>query len=410
MSSATNVAIIGAGPYGLSIAAHLAGRGLDFRIFGRPMQSWREGMPAGMHLKSDGFASSLYDPAGRFTLQRFCADRGLVYHATERPVPLETFVAYGLAFQSECVPTLEHRSVTALERTGDGFRLRLEDGSTLTARRVVIASGISHLGHVPADLAPLGSMCTHSSAHHDLGRFAGRRVLVIGAGASATDLAALLAAAGASVELVSRHPIEFHQPPTPGGRPWWQRLRRPHFGLGPSLRSTLCTLFPGVFRLAPERLRLRIVRRHLGPSGPWFVRDLIREKGVPLHEGYTLHSAALDQGKAVVRFTRSGGPPLELRVDHVIAATGYRATLEKLPFLDPALRGRIRTMGQGYPVLSSRFESSVPGLYFAGLLSAGSFGPLMRFALGARYTARRLGLQLGRQTLRPAPSSLSSPA
>jgi hypothetical protein len=80
-------------------------------------------------------------------------------------------------------------------------------------------------------------------------------------------------------------------------------------------------------------------------------------------------------------------------VDHVIAATGYRPALERLPFLDAQLRGQIRTAG-GAPVLSDAFESSVAGLYWAGLASANSFGPLARFAYGAGFTARRLARKL----------------
>ncbi len=64
----TRVAIIGAGPYGLSIAAHLRSLGVDYRIFGRPLDTWRRQMPAGMMLKSDGFASNLSAPAGEGTL------------------------------------------------------------------------------------------------------------------------------------------------------------------------------------------------------------------------------------------------------------------------------------------------------------------------------------------------------
>ena len=394
VSGGTAIAIIGAGPYGLSIAAHLRQLGADCRIFGRPMESWRERMPAGMCLKSDGFASNLYEPSGRFTLERFCADRGIPYDARMRPVPLETFIAYGLAFQAQYVNHLEETLVTALTRAEGGFRLQLADGSALGARRVVVATGISDLDYLPRELAPLGPLCTHSSAHHDLSGFSGRRVLVIGGGASAADVAALLSVAGASVELVARRPLEFHTGPSPGGRPWWERVRRPHFGLGPSLRSTLYTLFPGAFRRAPEGLRSRIVRRHLGPAPGWFVKDLIRQQGIPLHEGYALASVARERDEAVLRFTGPDGSILERRADHVIAATGYRPALHNLPFMDPSLREGVRVTRDGYPVLSANFEASVPGLYFVGLLSAGSFGPLVRFALGARYTARRVSPHL----------------
>src|SRR5215469_13163983 len=126
-SADTQVAIIGAGPYGLSIAAHLRKRGVDFRIFGTPMHSWRYRMPAGMCLKSEGFASDLYDPEGAFTLARYSADHGLPYQDIGYPVPLATFVAYGLAFQKQLVPNLEERDIVLLKRNGSGFELRTED-------------------------------------------------------------------------------------------------------------------------------------------------------------------------------------------------------------------------------------------------------------------------------------------
>src|SRR5580693_2316182 len=109
-------AIIGAGPYGLSIAAHFRGRGIPFRIFGRPMDSWLSHMPKGMMLKSDGFASNIYDPAKEFTLGRFCAERGIPFADSGIPVDLDTFAAYGLAFKERMVPELEDRLVSRVER------------------------------------------------------------------------------------------------------------------------------------------------------------------------------------------------------------------------------------------------------------------------------------------------------
>jgi len=63
----------------LSIAAQLAARGIEHRIIGSPMQFWMEHMPKGMQLKSEGFASSLYDASGHFTLRRYCAEHDLAY-------------------------------------------------------------------------------------------------------------------------------------------------------------------------------------------------------------------------------------------------------------------------------------------------------------------------------------------
>src|SRR5271165_711942 len=161
--------IIGAGPYGLSVAAHLRHRGIPYRIFGRPMDSWRSHMPKGMLLKSDGFASNIYDPSGEFTLKRFCLERGIEYADMGTPVRLETFAAYGLAFRDRLVPDLEERLVVGLEPWQDGFLLKLETGESLTAKRVVLAVGITHFGHIPANLQLLPSeFLSHSFEHSEL--------------------------------------------------------------------------------------------------------------------------------------------------------------------------------------------------------------------------------------------------
>src|ERR1700733_805853 len=234
-----NTAIIGAGPYGLSIAAHLRRSGIPFRIFGRPMDSWMEHMPKGMMLKSDGFASDIYDPEKAFTLRKFCAERGIEYADAGVPVRLDTFSAYGLAFRDRMVPELEDKLVTSIDRLSEGFRLVLETGETFTARRVVLAIGITHFEHVPDNLASLPpEFLSHSFRHHHLEGFRGRNVVVIGGGSSATDLAGLLHEAGAEVQLVSRRAsLKFHGAPQIGhARSLLQRIHRPQSGIGPGWR------------------------------------------------------------------------------------------------------------------------------------------------------------------------------
>src|SRR5271166_5376503 len=208
-------AIVGAGPYGLSIAAHFRRSGIAFRIFGRPMDSWKEHMPKGMMLKSDGFASNIYDPGGEYTLKQFCADRGIAYGDAGVPVSLDTFTSYGLAFRDRMVPGLEDKLVVGLVRAPEGFVLQLDTGETVKARRVVLAVGITHFKHTPENLAHLPEeFVTHSYQHHDLEPFRGRDVTVLGGGASAIDLAGLLQEAGARVRLVARaSSLKFHTTP-----------------------------------------------------------------------------------------------------------------------------------------------------------------------------------------------------
>jgi thioredoxin reductase len=383
-------AIVGTGPYGLSIAAHFRRHGIPFRIFGRPMDSWLNHMPKGMLLKSDGFASNLYDPESEYTLRHFCAERGIEYADTGVPVRLDTFNAYGLAFQSRMVPELEDKLVIGVDRVAQGFSLRLEDGGTVAVQRVVLAVGITHFEHIPDVLANLPpEFLSHSARHREVETFRGRSVVVIGGGASALDLAGLLHEAGADVQLVSRKKeLKFHSTPTGKPRSWWQQVRHPKSGLGPGLRSRFFADAPWAFHYLPESLRVGIVRKALGPSGGWFTRDKVVGH-VPLLLGYTPQRAEVRDGRVRLQLRAEDGTEREVVTEHIIAATGYQVDLERLKFLSPDVRSKIKTVN-GSPVLSSSFESSVPGIYFVGVAAANSFGPVMRFAFGAGFAARRL--------------------
>lgn len=384
-------AIIGAGPYGLSIAAYFRRNRIPFRIFGRPMDSWLGHMPKGMCLKSDGFASNLYDQDGEATLRRFCAERKIEYSDAGIPVRLETFTSYGLAFRERMVPELEGTLVTSVDRLPDGFLLKLETGETLPVRRVILAIGITHFEHVPAELANLPAQYfSHSARHHDLEPFRGRSVAVIGGGASATDLAGLLRDGEADVQLIARQQtLRFHgKPQLDKPRSLWQRIRHPQSGLGPGMRSRFFSDAPDLFHSLPEGLRLKIVRTTLGPSGGWFIKDKVMGR-VPLLLGYALESAEIQNGQVHLHLRGQDGTKREVVTGHVIAATGYKVDMERLTFLNPDIRSSIKTVA-GSPVLSSAFESSVPGLYFTGVAAANSFGPVMRFAFGAGFSARHL--------------------
>ncbi len=176
------VAIVGAGPYGLSLASHLRAAGVSFRQFGQLMNPWRTAMPQGMFLKSQGFASNLSDPRGTHTLEAFCAATGRPYASYGLPVPLDTFVAYGQWFQAELLPDLEQTLVTGISRRDAGYRLELATGETVSARQVVVAAGIEHFPFVPVELAGLPEeIFSHSSRHTDLAACRGRSVIVLGA-------------------------------------------------------------------------------------------------------------------------------------------------------------------------------------------------------------------------------------
>jgi putative flavoprotein involved in K+ transport len=407
MVSRCDVAVVGAGPYGLSIAAHLRSHGIPFRIFGKLMHTWREQMPLGMALKSDGFASNLSDPVRSLTLEGFCAEAGIGYDHTKIPVALDTFISYGVAFQRRLVPDLVQQLVTGIERQGDEFRLQLEDGSIAFAKRVVLAAGVTHFHYVPDTLAGLSPQyLSHSSEHKYPNALRDRQVTIIGGGASALDLAALMHESGTDVTVVARRSsLVFHKPPSAKPPTLWNRMRAPRTGIGPGWKSRFFTDAPHFFHALPEKTRLDIVRRYLGPSGGWPLRDRVVGR-VPLKLGCTPRSASvIDDRVHLVLSDENGGTSVHV-TDHVVAATGYRVDLRRLTFLDPGLSAGIKTV-ENSPVLGSHFQSSVPGLYFVGVAAANSFGPVMRFAFGADYTAERIVRHLAKTK---TPESVAKPS
>jgi NADPH-dependent glutamate synthase beta subunit-like oxidoreductase len=290
------------------------------------------------------------------------------------------------------VPGLEPINLTSVKSAPQGFEVTTEAGERFLARRVVVAAGITHFGWLPPELANLPrELATHSSAYGDLSTFKGRKVVVVGAGASAIDIAVILREIGAEPEIVARaSAIEFHTP-SKEPRPLVERITKPRSGLGLGWRSRLSTDAPLLFHAMPQEFRFKVVRRHLGPAPGWFVRDKVHGH-IPTHLGVELRSAEVKGSKVRLSLTGNNGST-ELEADHVIGGTGYRVALERLRFLDDSLRRQIRA-AEDTPVLNRFFESSVPGLYFVGVASANSFGPLTRFAYGAMYTSRRLSRHL----------------
>jgi thioredoxin reductase len=399
MSVSDGVMIIGAGPYGLSVAAHLRARNVPFRIFGHSMYNWRAKMPKGMQLKSDGFASDLSDPDDSFTLEQFAAEQGFPYADEGIPVARDDFIAYGDAFQRRFVPELEPKLIVALDRAGNGFAAQLDSGEVVSARQVVVAIGISDFPRLPPNFADAPrEFVSHPAQHDDMAVFRGRSLAIVGAGSSAIDLAALAHEEGASVTLVSRRPhLRFHSRSTLD-RPLMERVRAPTTGIGPGWRSFFYCHTPQMFRQLPDDMRLRIVNTSHGPAGGWYMADRVVGK-VALVAGCEPDAVEVRNGSVLLRLRGEDGRPQSLEADHVIAATGYRVDLRKIGFLSEKLRTDIRSL-DNTPVLSPDFETSVRGLHIVGPASAYSFGPMFRFVYGARYTARRMVKHLAASTAR----------
>jgi FAD-dependent urate hydroxylase len=395
------VSILGAGPYGLAAAAHLKAAGVDFRILGQPMSFWSRCMPTGMLLRSPRVASSISDPRGELDLDGFSRATGTIVGS---PVPLESFIEYGHWFQSTVVTDVDHRHVERVERSDRRFVLSLHGGETLTVDRVVVAAGIAAFAHIPRAFRELSpDVVSHASHHVDLGRFAGRRVLVVGGGQSALESAALLYEGGAKVELAARA----------GGVHWlgqhgWLRSLGPVSTLlyappevGPPLLSQLVRN-PGWVHRLPAKHRHAIDRRSIRPAGAGWLRPRV-DGIVQIRTQRTVTRAdAVDHG-VVVTFDDA----VQETYDHVLLGTGYRVDLARYPFLCDDLLGQIRRVN-GYPLLGRGFESSVPGLHFIGATAAWNFGPLMRFVAGTPFAATAVARHLRSRATRTARRAVAS--
>jgi glycine/D-amino acid oxidase-like deaminating enzyme len=370
------------------VAAHLRAAGVSFRIFGEPLEMWRQHMPEGMLLKSDGFASNLSAPGSAFSLSQFCRETGQPYADIGLRTPLATIIQYGNEFQRRYVGPVEQARVVSVTQSAGGYSLQLDSGEAAFARKLVLATGLFALKHTPDMLARLPrDTISHSADHHDLSRFAGRRVAIVGGGQSAVETSALLHEQGAQVALVSRRPILWFSPDVvhdSSFRQVWMRIRRPNFGLGPGWRSFFWSEMPHAYSLMPQTFRLANAYSRLGPAGSDWTRH--RVDGVlPTYCG-ALQNVEHVQGE--VRLTLANDRRT-LAVDHVIAATGFKPDIGRLPFLQHLLRSIASV--RGTPILDRHFRSvSAPDVYFVGYLSAATFGPSMRFIYGTRFAAERL--------------------
>lgn len=384
-----HTAIIGAGPYGLSIAAHLNTSRHPHQVFGNPMESWRKFMPAGMILKSEPFASNLWDPTRRFTLERYCRAHHIPYQPVGRPVSLELFLKYADWFRQETHTFPLDKKVVSLSRSGHGFMLRFADSSVVTCRRVILATGHLSYSVIPPELAQLPEpQVAHSSRMREVQHYAGRTVTVIGAGQSALETAALLHEAGSQVCVLARRPrVEWNGPSSP--RSLLERILEPDAGVASGWKSLAISELPRTFRrvFAPEK-RHRFVAGSYGASGAWWLRDRVDRRIEILLDCHT-ETASLADGRVRLCVATPEGAR-DVVTDHVIAATGYRVDIDRVGYLDTGLLSSIRREAGGIPALSSVFETSVPGLFIVGVTSSPVFGPIMRFMYGAKHPARIL--------------------
>jgi FAD-dependent urate hydroxylase len=377
-----NVTIIGAGPYGLSAAAYLLAAGVETRVFGTSMSFWENQMPAGMCLRSNWAASHISDPQHELTLDAYCRQNG---NRIPKPIPLSGFLGYGHWFQQQVVPDLETRSVQSVETSAKVLRLTLSDGTSFTSKRVVVAAGIGGFATRPLEFKNIPSaLASHSTEHNDLAKFNGLKIVVIGAGQSALESAALCKETGAEVEVIARcnslnwvgvHPRLHHLGLV-------SKVLYSDRDVGPAGLSRLVAM-PYLFRQLPRPLQNRIAYRSIRPAGSGWLRP--RLTGVPI----TLGRKVIHAVPTISQLRLKLDDGTERLVDHALLATGFRVDISRYEFLSPAILKQLKT-ADGFPVLKPGLESSIPGLHFVGKPAAWSFGPLLGFVSGTEFASNEL--------------------
>ncbi|MFZ2016554.1 MAG: NAD(P)-binding domain-containing protein [Nocardioides sp.] len=366
----TELLVIGAGPYAYAAAAYARDRGIDTRILGRPMGFWRDQMPSDMFLRS-GRDWSL-DGSGVHTFAAYFEERGLD-PASNDPIPISVFLDHTDWFAEQKKLDVHEVMVDTLTADDDGFSAALADGSTLTAEKVLAAPGIAHFAHLPSwyDEVPAARR-SHTSELVSFDALAGARVGVIGGRQSAYEWAALLCDHGAAkVDVVHRHDtpafervswafVDPYVEQTEAVRGWWRHLTA-------GQQQAIALEFWRVGRLTLEHW----LTPRLDPA---VVTSRPRTEVVSV--------AAHEAGP--VRLGLSAGDALE--VDHVVAASGYRADLAAVPYLTGVL-DRV-SVTDGFPDLSHGFETTLPGLFVTGFAATRDFGPFYGFTKGCPSSAR----------------------
>lgn len=373
-------AVIGAGPYGLGVSAHLKARGLPTLVLGKPLELWKN-MPAGLCLKSIWTASSLTDPDGSYSIDRYIAEKHL---ARQEPIPLPFFLDYAQWFQDNTRPDIDPTYVKTLASNGREYHLELADGRSVKAKNVVVAIGISAFMQVPDYARDLPtSLAGHTGLHKDLSRFKDKRVVVVGNGQSALEYAALLSEEGAHVELIARGVVRWHTKFLYDHTGPAKHIFYPPGDVGPPGINWLVA-FPQMYSRLPDKMKYPVHRRAVLPGGAKWLRPRIEGKICITEQ--TQIVKATPEGE-ILCLTLSDGTTRE--ADYLFLGTGYKHDIHKLSFIDPALRQQIQEK-DGYPILNKWYESSSPHLYFVGAMAGRTFGPTCRFVSGSRAVAQQI--------------------
>ena len=389
MSRPVDIAIFGAGPYGLAAAAHLSHR--HTAVFGKPLETWKTRMPKDMTLRAAWHEMTLTTPSGAGDLEDWLRSTS---RERVEPMSVSDFIDYAQWYRERFVPTVVESDVESVESWRDGFVVRSETGDEVTARAIVIAVGITPFPYVPEAFRRLdSSTVTFAVDRTSYADLAQRSLVIVGGGQTALEAAALALRQGAQVELLVRGSVRWFADREPHRqrsalRQRLYSLAYPVVGYGPPPVNRLA-LHPDLFAALPHSIRSAITARLLRAGGSAWLRPLL-EGRVRITEEVNVVSAEEQADRTMLLRLDDGSDRV---ADGVVLATGYRFDLDRLRFLSPSVRHGI-AVDRGWPRLDRYFGSSDPRISFVGYAAEGRIGPVARFVLGVPFTARRLASAL----------------
>ena len=368
----TDLLIIGAGPFGLAVAAQASDLGIDHVVVGKPMEFWRKNMPAGMYLRSA--CDWHLDPAGVHTIDNFLAERGQTAKEVE-PLSLEFYLSYVEWFQKQKKITSLPLHVERLDVSNGDFIATTMDGDAINARNVVIAPGFTHFTNIPAELRsrlPPGRF-VHTCDFVDFSSARGKRYLIIGGRQSAFEWAALLVEAGASeIDITHRH-----DSPAFAVADWsWVNPIVEAIGDNPNWFRRLS---PGEKDDINHRLwaegRLKVE--------PWLESRLNNDR---VHVRPRTEVVECTENNGEINVTLSNGETITC--DQIVLATGYKVDITRLPILSAGnILDQLETRNS-FPVLDEHFQTSIKGLFITSMPATQDFGPFFAFTISVRVSAK----------------------
>lgn len=378
-TKSVSVLIIGAGPFGLSLAAQLQQQQVDYLVVGKPMYFWQSHMPQGMLLRSA--CDWHLDPLNIATIEAYLHTLNQT-PADVEPLSLAFYLGYTKWFQDQKQLKILPHYVQRLHETQGQFKATLQNGDTINADHVVLALGFQSFSHIPADLAAMlpQRRYGHTCDLVDLAPYNGRRVLIIGGRQSAFEWTALLHEAGAAAVHVSYR----HDTPQFTAADWsWFNQQVDEIATDPGwFRSLSAPEQAAVNRRFWEEGRLKLE--------PWLAPRIDHES-ITLWP-HTEMSACSPGQDGELQITLNNGETII--VDDVIFATGYKVDMARIPLLSQGnILARLATRN-GYPRLDESFQSSIPGLYITSMPAVQDFGLFFAFTISVRTSARVIGRAL----------------